>query len=61
VRLSKDRFRGQYLLDGAACSYAKVTVDDNLAGNAFACRWTSVNLPYVQLAGARCELGPEGV
>ncbi|KAK9489042.1 hypothetical protein V1508DRAFT_436136 [Lipomyces doorenjongii] len=39
VRLSKDRLRDQYLPDRAACSYVRVTVDGNLAGNAFACRW----------------------
>ncbi|KAK9357450.1 hypothetical protein V1504DRAFT_472055 [Lipomyces starkeyi] len=41
VRLSKDRLRGQYLPDGATCSYVRVTVDGHLAGNAFACRWIS--------------------
>lgn len=39
VRLGKDRLRTQYLPDGAACSYVKVTIEDRLAGNAFACRW----------------------
>ncbi|KAK9241986.1 hypothetical protein V1506DRAFT_509881 [Lipomyces tetrasporus] len=41
VRLSKDRLRCQYLPEGAACSYVRVTVDGHLAGNAFACRWIS--------------------
>lgn len=39
VRFNKDRLRAQCLPDGAVCSYAKVTVDDRLAGNVFACRW----------------------
>jgi GNAT superfamily N-acetyltransferase len=39
VRLSKDRLRAQCLPQGAACSYARVTIDDRLAGNIFACRW----------------------
>jgi GNAT superfamily N-acetyltransferase len=39
VRLSKDRLRAQYLPQGAACSYARVTIGDRLAGNVFACRW----------------------
>lgn len=26
--------------DGSTCSYVRVTVDDTLAGNAFACRWS---------------------
>ncbi len=36
MRLSKDRLRAQYL---APCSYVRVTVEDRLSGNAFACRW----------------------
>jgi hypothetical protein len=40
VRLSKDRLRAQYLPQGAACSYARVIIEDRLAGNVFACRWT---------------------
>jgi hypothetical protein len=40
VRLSKERLRNDYLPDGLLCSYVRVTVDGNLAGNAFACRWT---------------------
>ncbi|KAF1956378.1 hypothetical protein CC80DRAFT_492613 [Byssothecium circinans] len=40
VRLSKDRLRAQCLPQGAACSYARVTIGDRLAGNVFACRWT---------------------
>ncbi|KAI9748900.1 MAG: hypothetical protein M4579_007077 [Chaenotheca gracillima] len=39
VKIGKDRLRAQYLPKDAACSYVKVTVDDHLAGNAFACRW----------------------
>ncbi|KAL9043761.1 MAG: hypothetical protein Q9214_003060, partial [Letrouitia sp. 1 TL-2023] len=39
VRLSKDRLRAQCLPDNVICSYVKVTIEDNLAGNAFACRW----------------------
>lgn len=40
VRLSKDRLRAQYLPENADSFYAKVTVGNQLAGNAFACRWT---------------------
>lgn len=40
VKLSKTRLRAQYLPDGAPCSYVRVSVDDRLAGNAFACRWS---------------------
>lgn len=40
MRLSKDRLRSQYLPDNATCFYVRVTVDGQLAGNAFACRWT---------------------
>jgi hypothetical protein len=40
VRLSKNRLRAQYLLDNATCSYVRVTVEDRLAGNVFACRWS---------------------
>ncbi|PGH19230.1 tartrate dehydrogenase [Polytolypa hystricis UAMH7299] len=39
VRLSGGRLREQYLPDPSACSYARVTVDGTLAGNAFTCRW----------------------
>lgn len=40
VKLSVRRLREQYLPDPAAMSYyVRVTVDGNLAGNAFACRW----------------------
>ncbi|KIX03760.1 uncharacterized protein Z518_07313 [Rhinocladiella mackenziei CBS 650.93] len=39
VRLSKDRLRAQYLPHGAACSYARVRIEDRLTGNVFACRW----------------------
>jgi hypothetical protein len=40
VRLSKNRLRAQCLPDNATCSYVRVTVEDRLAGNAFACRWS---------------------
>lgn len=40
VRLSKHRLRAQYLPDNATCSYVRVTVEDRLVGNAFACRWS---------------------
>ena len=39
MRLSKGRLRTEYLPDNTTCSYVRVTVDDCLAGNAFACRW----------------------
>jgi len=39
VRLSKERLRKDYLTHGIT-SYVRVTVNDQLAGNAFACRWT---------------------
>jgi hypothetical protein len=40
VRLSKNRLRARYLPDNVTCSYVRVTVEDRLAGNAFACRWS---------------------
>ena len=40
MRMSKDRLRSQCLPDDATCFYVRVTVDGQLAGNAFACRWT---------------------
>ena len=40
MKLSKKRLRAQYLPGNASCSYVRVTVDDRLAGNAFACRWS---------------------
>lgn len=40
VKLSKNRLRAQYLPDNVACSYVRVTIEDRLAGNAFACRWS---------------------
>lgn len=40
MKLSKNRLRAQYLPSNALCSYVRVTVDDRLAGNAFACRWS---------------------
>ena len=39
MRLSKERLRAQYLPNNITCSYVRVTVEDRLAGNAFACRW----------------------
>lgn len=39
VKLSKDRLRAQYLPKDVDCSYVKVTIEDRLVGNAFACRW----------------------
>ncbi|KZF18990.1 hypothetical protein L228DRAFT_264112 [Xylona heveae TC161] len=40
VKLSKSRLRDQYLPNNAYdCCYVRVTLDDRLAGNAFACRW----------------------
>jgi hypothetical protein len=39
VKLRKDRLQAQYLPENVNCSYAKVTIDDRLAGNVFACRW----------------------
>jgi hypothetical protein len=38
VRLSKERLRQEYLSGKSA--YVRVTVNGNLAGNAFACRWS---------------------
>lgn len=43
VKLSKNRLRAQYLSDNAICSYVRVAVEDRLAGNAFACRWSYKN------------------
>lgn len=40
VKLSKSRLRAQCLPANASCSYVRVTVEDRLAGNAFACRWS---------------------
>lgn len=39
VKLSRDRLRSQCLPDNVSCSYVRVTIEDRLAGNAFACRW----------------------
>ena len=39
VRLSPSRLREQYLPGAALTFYTRVTVDEFLAGNAFACRW----------------------
>ncbi|WEW59404.1 hypothetical protein PRK78_004876 [Emydomyces testavorans] len=39
VKLSGRRLRAQYLPDPSASYYVRVTIDGNLAGNAFACRW----------------------
>ncbi|CAG8413284.1 unnamed protein product [Penicillium salamii] len=41
VALSASRLRAQYLPSSADTVYAMVTVDGDLAGNAFACRWNS--------------------
>src|SRR4051794_39578674 len=35
--------RAQFLPKDGACSYVRVTVDNHLAGNVFACRWTYNN------------------
>lgn len=43
MKLSKNRLRAQYLTDHATSSYVRVTVEDRLAGNAFACRWSYKN------------------
>ena len=40
MKLSKNRLRAQYLPGNVSCSYVRVTVEDRLAGNAFACRWS---------------------
>ena len=40
MKLSKNRLRAQYLPGNALCSYVRVTIEDRLAGNAFACRWS---------------------
>lgn len=37
--MTKVRLRAESLPETASCSYVKVTVDDRLAGNAFACHW----------------------
>ncbi|KAF2191260.1 hypothetical protein K469DRAFT_720250 [Zopfia rhizophila CBS 207.26] len=39
VRLSKEKLRSEYILEGTSCSYVRVSVNGYLAGNAFACRW----------------------
>ena len=43
VRIGKDRLRAQFLPKDRACSYVRVTVDNYLAGNVFACHWTYNN------------------
>lgn len=43
MKLSKKRLRAQYLPDNATCCYVRVTIEDRLAGNAFACRWSYNN------------------
>lgn len=43
VKLTKNRLRAQYLPDDASCTYVRVKVNDHLAGNAFACRWSNGN------------------
>lgn len=37
--MSKERLRAQCLPLDAECSYVRVTINDHIAGNAFACRW----------------------
>lgn len=39
VKLSTSRLRTQCLPEGSRSSYARITIDGVLAGNAFACRW----------------------
>jgi hypothetical protein len=39
VKLNARRLREQYLPADADCVYTRVTVNEELAGNAFACRW----------------------
>lgn len=39
MRFSNARLRAQCLPENADSFYAKVIVDDQLAGNGFACRW----------------------
>lgn len=39
VRLSAKRLRGQYLPATSACTYVRVLVNGDMAGNALACRW----------------------
>ncbi|KAK2018661.1 hypothetical protein LZ32DRAFT_634731 [Colletotrichum eremochloae] len=39
VKMSADRLRAQCLPEGSNSTYANVTIDGVLAGNAFACRW----------------------
>lgn len=41
VKLRPRRLRAQYLPQGATVIYVMVTIDGELAGNAFACRWRS--------------------
>ncbi|KIW39876.1 uncharacterized protein PV06_08448 [Exophiala oligosperma] len=39
VKMSPQRLRAQCLPDGVDCLYVKATVDGEVAGNVFACRW----------------------
>lgn len=39
MKLKRNRLRAQCLPGNALCSYVKVTIEDRLVGNAFACRW----------------------
>lgn len=39
VKMNGTRLRAQCLPAGAECSYVRVSVDGQLAGNVFACRW----------------------
>lgn len=39
VKMGKNRLRSQVFPPNVPCSYVRVTVDGNLAGNVFACWW----------------------
>lgn len=41
MRLNAKRLRDQCLPEGTNSSYSSVRIDGNLAGHAFACRWSS--------------------
>jgi GNAT superfamily N-acetyltransferase len=45
IKMSKDRLRAQLLPSNVPCSYVRVTVDGDLAGNVFACRWKYNGVP----------------
>ena len=42
VRMSKERLAAQCLPANASSSYVRVTVDGQLAGHVFGCRWEAV-------------------